>query len=272
MITMRVLIKKQLLSVPAIRRSYSSYAERRAHRRADAFIVSFPKAGRTWLRAMIGKILCEGYGKEFTTELESLADSNVPYIRITHDGAHIPAEPLEQDKSKYRNKKVLFLVRDPRDTVVSYYFQCTKRNIKFTGDISTFIRDDGLGINRIINFMNIWARNQHVPREFLMVRYEDMHANPCAELRKVIDFLGINGIEDLDIRQAVDFGRFDNMLNLEKEGNLQGPRLRAGSEGDLDAYKVRKGKVGGYVEYLSIEDAKYVDDRVRENLDPIFGY
>jgi hypothetical protein len=40
---------------------------------------------------------------------------------------------------------------------------------------------------------------------------------------------------------------------------------------DPESFKVRRGKVGGYREYLSIEDQKYAADALMK-LDPRFGY
>jgi hypothetical protein len=40
---------------------------------------------------------------------------------------------------------------------------------------------------------------------------------------------------------------------------------------DPESFKVRRGKVGGYQEYLSAEDEKYAANALRR-LDPLFGY
>ena len=109
----------------------------------------------------MGSVLTQKYNKEFTIELEKLAGGDIPYIYMTHDDAPNAARPLATNKSKYRNKKVVFLVRDPRDVVVSYFFQRTKRSRSPVNlDMSSFIRDPGYGVNRIIDLMNIWAENR----------------------------------------------------------------------------------------------------------------
>jgi hypothetical protein len=51
-------------------------------------------------------------------------------------------------------------------------------------------------------------------------------------------------------------------------------RITAMGPGDVrdpESFKVRRGKVGGYREYLSIEDQKYAADALMK-LDPRFGY
>lgn len=264
-------VKKRVLKIRPMRRWYTQFVNDKMHRRADVFIISFPKAGRTWLRVMVGKVLSEKSNKVFTTELEQLAGDGIPFIYVTHDGSSKPTMPLERDKSKYRNKKVVFMVRDPRDTVVSYYFHCTRRRQYFQGDISSFIRDEGFGIDRIIAFMNIWLHNQHVPAAFLLKRYEDFRLDPHKELKSVLDFIGVEADDEL-VESGVAFGRFENMRNMEKQGAVKGSRLRSISPGDQEAYKVRRGKVAGYMDYLSSDDLQYVNSRVETMLDPRFGY
>lgn len=271
MSTVRTL-RKQLLKVPMVRPSYRRYLEYKTHQKADIFLVSFPKSGRTWLRVLIGKVLSDRYGEDFTIELERLASENIPFIHMTHDKAEKADKPLESNKSKYRDKKVAFLVRDPRDVVVSYYFQCTKRQDLYEGDISGFVRDLGFGIERIINFMNIWNESQSVPEEFILLRYEDFHSNPVGELRNFIDFVGIDGVDETLIRQAVEYGSFQNMRRMEEKGVVEGTRLTVQTPADREAYKVRKGKVSGYKEYLSESDVEYVNDRVAALLNPVFAY
>jgi len=36
-----------------------------------------------------------------------------------------------------------------------------------------------------LKFYNIWLENQHVPKEFLLIRYEDIHREPQKQLRKI---------------------------------------------------------------------------------------
>src|SRR3990172_11645288 len=81
-------------------------------------------------------------------------------------------------------KKVIFLVQNVKDILVSFYFQVTKREGNYTGNISDFIRSDLYGIKKILTFYNIWHENRTVPKEFLRFRYEDMHKNPGEVLVK----------------------------------------------------------------------------------------
>ena len=102
--------------------------------------------------------------------------------RFTHDGSSNtegrPWQDLDTDKSRYHGKKVVYLTRDPRDVVVSCYFQATRRKSLFHGTISEFIRSDKYGIRKIVAFNRIWHAARNVPEAFLLVRYEDLHVAP----------------------------------------------------------------------------------------------
>jgi hypothetical protein len=41
---------------------------------------------------------------------------------------------------------------------------------------------------------------------------------------------------------------------------------------DPETFKVRKGKVGGYVDYLGEEEIALLGRKIRDELDPEFGY
>ena len=72
-------------------------------------------------------------------------------------------------------------------------------------------------------------------------------------------------------QEALEFSRFENMQKLEAAGVFDSKILHPGDVRDPESFKVRRGKVGGYREYLSDEDLKYAADALRK-LDPQFSY
>jgi hypothetical protein len=69
---------------------------------------------------------------------------------------------------------------------------------------------------------------------------------------------------------AVEFSRFDNMRKIEAKGFAR-PELDRRDPGDAESYKARKGKVGGYREYLSAGDVDYLNARIQERLSPYYA-
>jgi hypothetical protein len=54
-------------------------------------------------------------------------------------------------------------------------------------------------------------------------------------------------------------------------GRVRFEILQPGDARDPESFKVRRGKIGGYIDYLEQEDMAYVAEVMRE-LDPRFGY
>ena len=239
----------------------------------ETHIISFPKSGRTWLRILIGKALCSQFeiDEELIPDTEKLTtQAGLFSTKFTHEDTAIQCEAtfdeLETDKSKYKNSKVIFLVRDPRDTIVSFYFQTTKRrgreNFK---TIHEFIRDRQFGIKKILRFHKIWHQNRNIPLEFMVVKYEDMHKDPKGSLKRVLAFLGVEKIKDSALEDAVNFGSFSNMREMEENQVFVDKNiLTPGNMEDEESYKTRKGKVGGYTEYLNSDDLAYMEKVMAE--------
>jgi hypothetical protein len=258
---------------------YVSSRKKLRESRADALLISFAKSGRTWLRVMIGKAIAEHYhldGDLLDLDLIAKREPSIPVLVETHDGGTVRARAsdVRHSKARYRDKKVLFMVRDPRDTVVSAYFQASKRKRVFEAELSEYLRSPVGSIDTILEFCNTWARERTVPKAFLLIRYEDLHCDPACELRTVLDFLGLENIQEGSIERAVEFASFENMRRLEMSGGMGRGRLvlRPADASDVESYKTRRGKAGGYRDYLSEEDIEYLDRRISSELDPYYGY
>ena len=140
----------------------------------------------------------------------------------------------------------------------------------YEGTISDFIRSDQYGLRKIVTFYNLWNRNKHVPEAFLPLRYEQMKDDPALALKEALDFMGAHDVENKTIRRAVEYASFDNMKRMESEDKFGNKILRPGKTKDEDSFKVRRGKVGGFVDYLSPEDCDYVNGVMAELGCPFF--
>lgn len=244
-------------------------------RRTGSFVVSYPKAGRTWLRLMLATLLADLTGRPLTLDVDRYGDSRrgIPHIFFTHDGAGL-SKPgrMDGDKSFYRGKPVLLLVRDPRDILVSHYFQITRRKRRGPAvpDLDMFLRGP-LGIDRVIAFMNGWADQRTVPGRFAVLTYEQMHQDTVGALRSTVEFFRVPNATDDRLRSAADSGVFARMQQMEADGVLDDWRLRPRDAGDPDSFKVRRGRVGGYRDDLTPEQIRYLDERIRRELSAVFS-
>jgi hypothetical protein len=255
-------------------------------RNVENFVVSFPKSGRTWLRVMMAVAMAETHRRPrdevvsewLDNEAPRLGDSSVLFTHALSVPAHEPPHAAELFLRYIGDRRRLFFVRDPRDVVVSHYFQVSKRARRQPdyepGSIAEFVRDPARGIERVLVFLRACAaslREHGGPS--LLLAYEDVHRDPAAGLRDALRFFGAPA-EEVAIHAAVDYGRFENMQRLEREGAVryEGRRLRARDVSDPESFKTRKGVVGGYRAYLSDEDVADVEARIAELLPETMGY
>ena len=237
----------------------------------DVYIISYPKSGRTWLRALIGKYLSLKYDLPEDSILSTkriTSESSLQKVTFTHDGSGMSdkakLEKLSDDKQAYAHKKVILMGRDIRDTLVSAYFQATKRVNTFDDTISEFIRTVEFGTERILSFYDIWVRNQQVPESFLFIRYEDMHQSPRDTLLKVLEFIGEASPAENLLDQSIEYCSFSNLKRLEARNKFGKGKLKPANTADPESFKVRKGKTGGYMEYLSEQDVEFIDKAIAD--------
>jgi hypothetical protein len=255
-------------------------------RLADAVVVSFGKSGRTWLRVLLSRVyqLQHGLGERAVIGFDNLhyqADG-VPRIMFTHDNYVKDYTEHRDSKSDFYDKKVVFLARDPRDVAVSQYFQWKYRMKPNKKDINAYPIDDltpfefvmsDAGLPKVIDFMNLWARESRKIKDFMVVRYEDLRARPQETLARVLEFLGTPGTE-AQIADAVQFASYDNMKRMEQRGVfwLSGGRLVPKDRSNPNSYKVRRGKVAGYRDDFDAAQLARIDQLVGATLDPLYGY
>ncbi len=259
-------------------RSSLSPRSRRAERRADVLLISYPKCGRTWLTMLLSRALASHAsidGVDFlANDLLGGKVDGLPHIRISHDDNPHWKTPrgLDRSKRRYRAKKIILLVRDPRDVVVSMYFERTRRERAYAGTLHQFLHEPKGSLDTIIGYYNVWARERAQPRGFCLVRYEDLRADTALQVKRVLRFAGLEQVVDAHVEEAVRFASFESMRAMESGDTLKSGRLRPRDPGDAESFKTRKGKVGGFVDYLTPEEIAWMERRIRETLDPFYGY
>jgi hypothetical protein len=263
---------------------------------AHAIVASFPKCGTTWLRMLLARVFELHLGLPGVPLVQLAGEKphpRVPRILYAHENLPQWKKPgeLAQDKSSYKNESILFLCRDPRDVLVSNYLQKTHRakfhpesprsiieanqadRLKpFNGTIDEFIQQDIGGFASIIAYFNIWHASRNVPKKFLLLRYEDLSRDTKGALQQVVRFLGLSGVGDTTLQSAIEFASFENMRAMEATNSASVDFLRPADVNDSESYKIRRGKVGGFVDYLSSAQIEALTKQMQETLNPELGY
>lgn len=266
-----------------IRRNFSSRARELSG--GDAIVISIPKSGRTWVRTFLCAYFCKRHGREFTLELERYSDRAIPRITYTHDlfEHRTKGSVWDRLRGKYlvpsgelRRAKIILLARDPRDCFVSLYVQMTRRTAETPAalrekTIGELLRDNRFGIRAIVETMNNWMKEFVGRDKFEIIRYESLRAAPTGSFRALLLILGETAPDMSILEEALEFSRFENMQKMEAAGAFDSKILRAGDVRDPESFKVRRGKIGGFEEYLSAEDQQYAADEMTK-LDARWGY
>jgi hypothetical protein len=226
-------------------------------------IVSFPRAGRTWLTTLIGLNICHYKG----LPIEQAVVERKKVVDATHDKSDkslkVHFKDLKPYKEKFAGRIVLVLTRDPRDIAVSAHLHATKRKGNFQGTLSDYIRDPRYGIEKIVRFYEIWKLNKRVPASYLEIDYEDLVSNTAGTLKIVLDFLGIDWTPE-SIHAAVRDGHIDSLREKEAAGFFKEGIGKPKRPEDLDSYYHRKGGVGGFVEYMTEDDILYCNTVMKD--------
>ncbi len=257
--------------------------------RADVVIVSFGKSGRTWVRVMLSRFYQVRYGlsDKHLIGFDNLHWRNraIPKLFFTHDNYLKDYTGNSDTKADYYGKKVILLVRHPADVSVSQYHQWRYRmraSKKVLNDypvdgeevaIFDFMVQRQAGLDKAIEFLNGWARELPRLKDLLVVRYEDLKAEPAETLARMLEFMGTPGSE-AEIQESLAFASFENMRKLETKRTfwLSGRRMVPKDRDNPNSFKVRRGKVGGYKDYFSDAESLEINRIVQQRLAPEFGY
>ncbi|GAB4547801.1 MAG: hypothetical protein Tsb0013_07870 [Phycisphaerales bacterium] len=255
---------------------------REAYRTPSALVVSYPRAGRTWVRAMLAHAF-EHTMRSFSahpmdTTGWTRIDPSLPRLILTH-GRSNPRnktpETLHTDHSWARDQRVLLLVRDPRDLMVSLWHERTHRlplvrRRQAQGiTLGELMRAEKGGLRTVVAYYNAWARQRDVPRELLLVKYEHLIEDAALECGRMLRWLGVQTAPG-SVEEAVRAARFETLRRMEVSGRL-GYKPSPALINNPDALIMRRGTIGGYKDAFTTDDHAYARE-VIAGLDPWYGY
>lgn len=243
---------------------------------ATGFLTSYPKSGRTWFRFILSNYFNTAADLKVGVDLHSTFsivpnfdcdpvrgipafrkarfESRIPLILVTHHGYR---------RSIFLNKPVIFMVRDPRDVLVSAYFHATRHKHRFAGSISDFLASPDQGLTPLVAYLNGWAdglrRHQHY-----VLSYEALSADPVAATTKVLSFLNY-AVDRESVKGAVEASHFEAMRERERSEGIPAHHYDLT---DNESLRMRKGKVGGFSDYLDAGNAALVEARCAKELSP----
>jgi hypothetical protein len=220
------------------------------------YLASYPKSGNTWVRYLMSHLICD----EEQLDLREFG-RHVPDSHIKGDLVHMtdPQSPFNQAshqfiKTHFRYRpefqQVIYVVRDGRDTINSYYHYFNARHTEQV-TVEDIIRGDiswGLWQDHVFSWLNGRCRKR------LIVKYEDLFDDTVSELHRMLDFVGMD-IPIERIRYVAEIGSFNSMRRSE-EAMYKSKGLVADTTGSGTGTPmfVRKGGSGDWRNLFSEKD------------------
>jgi hypothetical protein len=207
----------------------------------DVALASYPRSGNTWIRFLLYQ-LATGQAGDWPA-----VNAAIPYVgehrqapRLLPDGGRL-FKTHENDPRRYR--RAIYLVRDPRDVVLSEH-RHTRMFGNFDRDldafVDTFVKGRVHGLGTWADHAAGWLQAAQDASRVAVVRYEDLRADPQAQLARVASFLNLpadattlaraiadNTIERMRKKEAgAGFQKADDRLSHVSKGQVEGWRER----------------------------------------------
>ncbi|MGA1794830.1 MAG: sulfotransferase domain-containing protein [bacterium] len=217
----------------------------------DVFVVCYPRSGNTWIRFLLGTII---FGVDITFDT---MESYVPDIYVnTHAQLERLARPRylkSHEPYDRRYPKAIYLVRDPRDVAISYYYWMLKFN-RISGTLQEFLDiffdRSRLPYGRWDDHVRGWERAATNAKDrVLFMRYEDLLANTPIMVHTITAFLGLPA-DSKRINDAIRENDFTSMKQKETAASSENELFKQTRK---DIRFVRAGKQGQWEETLSPE-------------------
>jgi hypothetical protein len=187
----------------------------------DTFIVSYPRSGNTWTRFLVANLLHPEEPASFANIERLVPDSEAQSSRYLR---RVPRPRVIKSHQYFdpRYRRVIYIVRDPRDVALSYYdFERKYRHIDDTYPLQNYVSDFVRGRLTSADWgtweenVGSWSSTRRGREGFLLLRYEDMLENTMLETAKIAAFFGITK-ENERVRGAVERSSAQRMRGLEK--------------------------------------------------------
>jgi Sulfotransferase domain len=166
----------------------------------DMFLVSYPRSGNSWVRFLAANLM-----HPEATAMGGVIDRVIPDLstqcRKIVKAAARPRLIKSHQGVDPRFRRVMYLVRDPRDVCVSHY-QRARKEQRIEGDCAVeefakrFVCGEVSEVGSWGEHVGSWLGARHSSGEFMMIRYEDLVTDRIRELARIASFLRIETDEE----------------------------------------------------------------------------
>ncbi|KAF8378543.1 hypothetical protein HHK36_029886 [Tetracentron sinense] len=247
---------------------------------SDLLLVTTPKSGTTWLKAIMFAIMnrmrypCSQHPLLTKNphdlvpflEFKLYIDNQIPDVTAFIDprlfSTHLSYVSLP-NSVKESNSKVVYLCRNPRDSFISLWHFANKLRPKTLGPLSleeafeSFCRGVSLCGPFWDHVLGYWKESLESPQKVFFLKFEELKEQPTVNLRRLAEFMGYPFSQEEEREGVVDeilrLCSFDNLSNLEVNKSGKMP------SGEEHKAFFRRGEVGDWVNYLTSEMVERLD-------------
>jgi hypothetical protein len=226
----------------------------------DVFLTSYPRSGNTWTRFLVGNLVHQNEAVTFLTVERLVPDMYKSSDRVLRNLVR-PRIVKSHECFDPRYRKVVYIVRDPRDVAVSnYHWELKLRSVRDGFPIEDFVPrwmepEFWPRIGSWGDHVTSWLSTRQGKKGFLLLRYEDLKKDPQRALAQVAEFLGIEPTLER-LNRAVELSSADNMRKLEKQESAQWVATTLTRQ---DKPFVRNATSGGWKTVLPEQTVVYIE-------------
>ncbi|KAL5733412.1 hypothetical protein ACOSQ2_033104 [Xanthoceras sorbifolium] len=276
---------------PMVMKSVLAFQSHFEARSDDIILASFPKTGTTWLKAICVSILeCQSkgddndhdggdqtdelskknphacvltvennvYGENISNPDDILSGLSSPRLLHTHlSYSYLP------DSIKKSNCKIIYITRNPKDTLVSFWHFM----VKLLGPYP-FEKAYDESVKGVVHYgphidhvLEYWFEHLKMSEKILFLKYEELKKDPKGQVKKLSSFIG-RPLNDVEVEQVLWKSSLDRLKDLE-----------VNKTGVVSHYKIPKniyfrlGVVGDWKNYFTEEMERNLDEITRAKLE-----
>ncbi|XP_071791965.1 sulfotransferase 2A1-like [Asterias amurensis] len=246
----------------------------------DMWIAVYPKSGTHWASEICNLIKYSGnsqhghnpspmeffsgnpsqHSPTLVSEYNNVSEWESPRVIATH----VPVEYLPRKILDEGKGKVLSVIRNPKDTVVSEYYFLKGVKPGAPETFSQCLVENGTSEHAPYNtwfghVLGYWGQRHH--RQFLVLKYEDMKRDTRGAVIQIADFMG-RPLSDEALDKIVDLVQVDSMkTRFKTAGESQEKENKKGAKNIL-----RKGVVGDWKTHFSVAENEAFDALYRQKM------
>lgn len=235
----------------------------------DVFVITYPRSGALWMQHILSLIYFEGHRNrtenvdtidrvpffEYSYPGTDIGDRPSPRLFVSHIPYYLAPKGLENKKAK-----VIYVYRNPKDILVSYFYFSNWLNIfEATDTIDHFIKkflDGNVSGSLWFDHIRGWYEHKH-DFNILFMMYEEMKKDLRGSVLQIIRFLG-KELSEEDVDDIVNQATFETMKSIPQANYVHVAKSK-GIVRHNGEYYMRKGTIGDWKHHLTVAQNEKFD-------------